>query len=126
MPTVKILPPVYDGRRERSQMATTPVQELQTAIHRGAISAIAHLLTKSADAVNQPGALGWGALHHAAQGTSVEVALLLLERGADPEARTDICATPLHIAAFNGRLALCKLLLMHGAELHVQDATATV
>ena len=43
---------------------------------------------------------GWSALHAASQGTSAEAVRLLLDRGADVHARTDIQATPLHIAAF--------------------------
>ena len=46
---------------------------------------------------------------------------LLLDRGADVHARTDIQATPLHIAAFNGRLEVVKLLCMRGADPHAKD-----
>ena len=37
---------------------------------------------------------GWSALHAASQGTSTEAVRLLLDRGADVHARTDIQATP--------------------------------
>ena len=88
---------------------------------------------------------GWSALHAASQGTSAEAVRLLLDRGADVHARTDIQATPLHpnpnpylplspspnpnpnqatplhIAAFNGRLEVVKLLCMRGANPHAKD-----
>jgi ankyrin repeat protein len=55
-------------------------------------------------------------LHSAIAGHRTEVALLLLERGADVNAAQPGGWTPLHQAAANGDLALCKALLKHGAK----------
>jgi ankyrin repeat protein len=44
------------------------------------------------------------------------VALLLLERGADPNAAQPGGWTPLHQAAATGNLPLCKALLKAGAK----------
>jgi ankyrin repeat protein len=45
-----------------------------------------------------------------------DVARLLLERGADPNATADHGSTPLHAAAANGNRELVQLLLAHGAS----------
>ena len=41
----------------------------------------------------------------------VEIAKLLLQRGANPMVQNDNCFTPLHLAARRGHLELCSLLL---------------
>lgn len=56
------------------------------------------------------------ALNAAAAGDRMEVVRLLLERGADPNARQHGALAPLHSAAFNGDLEMVKLLLQHHAD----------
>ena len=46
---------------------------------------------------------------------------LVLARGANVGARTAIQATPLHMAAFNGRLGATKLLVLLGADVAATD-----
>jgi ankyrin repeat protein len=55
-------------------------------------------------------------LHSAAAGRRTDVALLLLERGADPNLTQSGGWTPLHWAAANGDVVLCKALLKAGAK----------
>lgn len=59
-------------------------------------------------------------LHSAAassdQVAAVEMSRVLLEAGADPNARQQGGYAPLHEAALNGKLALIALLLAHGAD----------
>jgi ankyrin repeat protein len=56
---------------------------------------------------------------------SVEVAELLLVRGADAKARdTANGDTPLHFAALSGGVAVAKLLIAHGAEIGAGSAPA--
>ena len=55
-------------------------------------------------------------LHSAIAGNQPEVALLLLERGADPNARANGGWTPLHFAATSGDVELCRALLKRGAN----------
>lgn len=57
-------------------------------------------------------------LHSAAAGRRTEAALALLERGADPNLTQAGGWTPLHWAAANGDLVLCKALLKHRAKRH--------
>ena len=55
-------------------------------------------------------------LHAAAAVCDRETTRLLLDRGANPNARQQMDYTPLHGAASRGDVELAKLLLAHGAE----------
>jgi len=46
----------------------------------------------------------------------VEIVKMLLEAGADANARQESGFVPLHVAASNGNAALVELLLKHGAR----------
>ena len=50
-----------------------------------------------------------------------DVARLLLERGADPNARMKNGLTPLHVAAKDGRVEVARVLLKHGANVGTED-----
>ena len=64
---------------------------------------------------------GATALHFAVG--SKEIAATLLREGADINARTDLLATPLHLAVMRGELATVKLLLSaDGVDINAQDA----
>lgn len=56
------------------------------------------------------------ALHGAVARRDLEIAKMLLEAGADPNARQERGFVPLHDAAANGNLPLVELLLQHGAR----------
>jgi len=56
------------------------------------------------------------ALHGAVARRDVEIVKMLLEAGADPNARQERGFVPLHDAAANGNAALVELLLQHGAR----------
>jgi ankyrin repeat protein len=60
-------------------------------------------------------------LHSAAASRSLEIARLLLEHGADPDARQNDDFTPLHEAAANGQLEMVSLLLAHGADVNLSQ-----
>jgi ankyrin repeat protein len=62
---------------------------------------------------------GWTALHEAVKSTHLEAVRLLLEHGADPNAReAGDNTTPLHWAAATGRRDIIEALLKAGAEVH--------
>src|SRR6267378_934049 len=56
------------------------------------------------------------ALHGAVARRDVEIVKMLLEAGADANARQESGFVPLHVAASNGHAALVELLLKHGAR----------
>ena len=60
-------------------------------------------------------------LHVAADSGSERVAALLLERGADANARSLIGHTPLHAAAAAGQEDVAALLLLRGADIDARD-----
>jgi len=59
-------------------------------------------------------------VHAAASVGDVETMRLLLDRGADPNARQQAGFTPLHAAAGNGDLEMAKLLVARGADRHAR------
>jgi ankyrin repeat protein len=61
-------------------------------------------------------------LHSAVASRSLEIALQLLERGANPNARQADDFTPLQAAAQNGQLEMIELLLAHGAQPNLRNA----
>ena len=60
-------------------------------------------------------------LHVAAEKGHVEVVKLLLEHGANPNARDMYGVTPLHLAARKGHVEITKLLLEHGADPNAKE-----
>lgn len=67
---------------------------------------------------------GWAPLHYACdQGHDVVVALLL-DEGANVNARDDMKKTPLHLAAAQGHSAVVQLLLKSGASRTAKTVTS--
>ena len=92
-----------------------------TALHFpaffGGVECARVLLARGAD-VDAHGR-GWMTgtpLNSAAAGRHADVARLLLDGGADPDARQGSGWTPLHSAAHNGDGGMVALLLAHGAD----------
>jgi ankyrin repeat protein len=61
-------------------------------------------------------------LHSAVAGQSYEIARLLVENGADVNARQAGDFTPLHAAAQNGQVDMVQLLLDHAAEVNARTS----
>ena len=59
-------------------------------------------------------------LHSAVAAKSLEITLLLLEHGAEVNARQQNDVTPLHAAAHNSSLAIVNALLQAGADKHLK------
>ena len=71
--------------------------------------------------INSKNEEGWTALHLATNEGHSEVVHILLQAGADMEARTKQLKTALHIACCRGDLKVVKALLEHKADLSMQD-----
>lgn len=59
-------------------------------------------------------------IHAAASADSLELCTLLLDNGADVNARQQDDFTPLHAAAQNGNVKLVRLFLSHGSEVNAR------
>jgi ankyrin repeat protein len=59
-------------------------------------------------------------LHSAAAARRVDLAAILIDHGADVNARQESDVTPLHEAAATGQVELMKLLLTHGADVNAK------
>lgn len=62
---------------------------------------------------------GYTALHYAAEKNDVEEIVMLLNWGADPEARSDKGWAPLHLAVINNHIDAARLLVHWGADVNV-------
>jgi ankyrin repeat protein len=60
-------------------------------------------------------------LHAAVHGGHADIALLLLEHGADAKAQDDRKRTPLHVASQDGHVKVARVLLEHGADTEARD-----
>jgi len=90
---------------------------LHDAAKDGDLDRIRQLIDDGAD-LNEQGAFGT-ALHTAAVKGDEAIALLLLDRGADPNAaKPGDGFTPLHVAAEWGHAGVVRLLLAHGANVN--------
>lgn len=63
-------------------------------------------------------------LFDAARNNDLELAKLLIEKGADVNAKEWDGSTPLHVVAFNGSLEFAKLLIEKGADVNCKDKNA--
>jgi ankyrin len=88
------------------------------AAEKGHLNIVNLLLANYPEFINKMDQDGCTLLSLAAQHGHVDIARLLLEKGADPNMHTENGFTPLHWAADNGKLELVNLLLERGASLN--------
>ena len=91
-------------------------QNLSEAVFTGDLAAVKQALTDGADPNAKDSQSGSTMLATAALMGHTEVVALLLEHGAEVNAKSRDGSTPLHTAAFLGRVETVKLLLEKGAD----------
>jgi len=73
------------------------------------------------------GTYGWTALHEAASCGYIDIVILLLENGADPDIQDSLQkCTPIHLAARNGHLEVVRSLVRGGARLDLRNAEGKI
>jgi len=92
-----------------------PGINLYRAVHIGDLDQIKRHMFWDTD-VNIPGPDGNYPLHVAVSQGRVAIASVLLNHGANPNARNAIGHTPLHVALANGKVPAAKMLLAEGAD----------
>lgn len=97
---------------------STPLTE---AVFCGHIAIVERLLELGVDPNSTSGDSGASGLHYTAVQGSVEMAQLLLDSGANLEARDDAQATPLLTAAQHGNIEIAGFLLTQGADIEARD-----
>jgi ankyrin repeat protein len=116
---------LYEGRTDEAQAIATRRADLDVfeAAAIGDIERLGDLLDEDASRVNASSDDGFTPLHFAAFFGHPAAAELLIERGADLEARSTnrqfaFDAAPLHSAAAAGRRDVCEVLLDAGADVN--------
>jgi uncharacterized protein len=120
-----VMQALYEGRTEeaRSLAAARSGLDVFEAAAIGAVERLRGLLDQDAALVNAWSDDGFTPLHLAAFFGHPEAARLLLERGADVEARSTnqqvaLDAAPLHSASAAGQLEVCRVLRDAGADVN--------
>jgi uncharacterized protein len=100
-----------------NEFAPDGFQPIGLASFFGHVEVVRFLLESGAE-VNTPSQNGLKVtpLNSAAAGRHYEIAMLLLERDANPNIRQEADFVPLHSAAMNGQIEMVKLLLQYGAD----------
>lgn len=91
---------------------------LPTAAMRGDVGAVARLLDAAPDRVHERGPHDFGLLWFPVlAGGDLDMAQLLLSRGAEVEAQHYLGTTALHFAVLGGDVDMVALLVQHGADI---------
>jgi len=125
-PTVTPAPASSTVPPEMSGTADAPPIEVafatgQKSVTGGDSSRLRYLLTRDPQLAKRQGKDNWTLLHFAAYSGQAATARLLLESGADVDAKEKDGFTPLHLAAQEGKTEVVKVLLEKGANPNTQE-----
>ncbi len=90
--------------------------EVHERVRAGDLAGVRELLENDLSAKDAVDGQGRTPLSWAARGSNLEIVTLLLEKGADPNARDGGGATPLHVMAYRGFTEGARVLLAKGAD----------
>ncbi len=112
-----------EGKREVARLLIEDgaVYDAYAAAGLNDVTRVLELLSTNPAMAREIGVYGMTPLHWACRAGSVECAKLLLDHGAEVDARNKAHRTPLHLAAESGRSDSVKLLTQAGADLDAQD-----
>lgn len=99
----------------------SPPNQLLTAVAEGKISDVERLLDTGVDVNYRTPTIGDTALGYAASMNRLEIAELLLKRGADPNTATNENYSPLQAAAWHGYVDVARLLITAGANVNAAE-----
>ena len=108
------------GPYVRGDRQTTPLHDVA---YRGDLEMVHKLIDYGVD-INAVDLVGWTPLYWASQGSyprCIDAIRLLLEHGADINARGNHDLIALHCASELGRLEIVRVLLEHGANVEAED-----
>ena len=94
---------------------------LYEAAEEGKINEVKRLFADGVDVNAMTDSFVETPLHFATENGQKEVAIILIDKGADFNAKAKWDRTPLHGAAKTGRSALAKILTEAGADLNTKD-----
>jgi ankyrin repeat protein len=94
---------------------------LHDAAGLGDVAGVVALLDPDSALVGSRDADGWTPLHHAVNGGHLELAELLLDRGADVGARDAEERIPLHLASYMGNTDVVRLLLDRDSDVTARE-----
>ena len=100
---------VQDLFREELESETPHIEKIEVMIESGLVD------------VNTKHKWGRTPLHWASRNNAIEVAKLLIERGADVGAKDSNGWTPLHWASRDNRIEIARLLIELGADVETKD-----
>lgn len=98
-----------------------PPSRLASAAREGDLTRIRRRVKAGANLNEPSGVNGWTPLHHAVHNNQPGSVRVLLELGADADARVPHSVTPLMMAAGYGYDAIVRILLEHHADLSLKD-----
>ncbi|MBN2346588.1 MAG: ankyrin repeat domain-containing protein [Candidatus Aminicenantes bacterium] len=99
-----------------------PADELHDAASKGDLRKVSEILETNPEPANQKDTVfGRTPLHWAARGVHLDVLGLLLEKGADPNARDNSGITALHSVSARGHREAATLLIAKGANVNAMD-----
>ena len=121
-PFNQTLPPAPDppssrknstSRAGTNQYGDTPLHRLSQAGHLGAVE---RAVLEQQIPVNAQDNAGWTALHEACSSGHKQVAVFLLQQGANPNIVSNDGTAPIHDAVTSGDINFLKLMVSYGAD----------